>query len=174
MMDTLRRAMEPMHRKLRMIAGRAVIRLMSDAVTAQVEGLADEVRDAAEVFQQYGFRSLPLPGAEGILLSLGGNRDHTVLICVGDRRYQATVLASGEMVVEDHLGKHIHLKADGSIAIKADTEVRIDAPLLLCTGQVKDLCDGAGVTMADMRAAFNSHTHSDPQGGSVGSPSVEM
>ena len=173
-MDSLRRAIEPLQRRLRMLMGRAVIRLMSDAVTAQVEGLADEVRDAAELFQQYGFRSMPLPGAEGIVLSLGGNRDHTVVICAGDRRYQATVLASGEVVVEDHLGKFVHFKADGSIEVKAETKVRVDAPLLECTGQVKDLCDGAGVTMAQMREIFNAHTHTDPQGGSVGTPSQEM
>lgn len=174
MMDQIRRQIEPLQRRLRMMAGRAVIRLMSDAVTAQVEGLADEVRDAAEVFQQYGFRSMPLPGAEGIMLSLGGSRDHTVVICVGDRRYQTTVLASGEAVMEDHLGKFIHFKADGSIAVKADSVLHADVPLLECTGQIKDLCDGAGMTMAEMRAIFNAHTHSDPQGGSVGTPSAEM
>lgn len=159
-MDALiRRALEPLQRKLRLMAGRAVIQLMSDAVTAQVEGLADEVRDGAEVFQQYGFRSMPLPGAEGVMLSLGGNRDHTVVICVGDRRYQTTVLASGEAVMEDHLGKSIYLKADGSIEVKAATKVRIDAPMLECTGQIKDYCDGAGKTMDAMRAVYNGHTH---------------
>lgn len=169
-MDDIRRALEPLHRKLRMLAGRAVIRLMSDAVTAQVEGLADEVRDATEVFQQYGFRSMPLAGAEGILLSLGGNRDHTVVICVGDRRYQTTVLADGEVVLEDHLGKFIHLKADGSILVKAATKVRVDAPMLECTGAIKDFCDADGKTMDSMRATFDAHTH---KLGNAGQPPVE-
>lgn len=172
MIDAVRRAVEPLQRKLRMLAGRAVIRLMSDAVTAQVEGLADEVRDAAEVFQQYGFRSMPLPGAEGVMLSLGGNRDHTVMICVGDRRYLTTVLANGEVALEDYLGKFVHLKADGSIEVKADTKVRINAALLECTGQIRDLCDGAGKTMEEMRTIYNGHAHGDPQGGQV-SPTTE-
>lgn len=174
MNDSLRRMVEPLQRKLRMLAGRAVIRLMSDAVTAQVEGLADEVRDGAEVFQQYGFRSMPLPGAEGIMLSLGGSRDHTVVLCVDDRRYHATVLASGECVMEDHLGKAVHFKLDGSIEVTAATKVRVDAPLLESTGDIRDLCDGAGITMAQMRATFNSHTHPDPHGGATGKPQQEM
>lgn len=174
MSDSLRRMMEPLQRKLRMLVGRAVIRLMSDAVTAQVEGLADEVRDAAEVFQQYGFRSMPLPGAEGILLSLGGNRDHTVMVCVGDRRYNATVLASGECVMEDHMGKAVHFKLDGSIEVTATTKVRVLAPLVESTGDIRDLCDGDGITMAQMRAIFNGHTHPDAHGGVTGKPQKEM
>lgn len=174
MNDSLRRMVEPLQRKLRMLAGRAVIRLMSDAVTAQVEGLADEVRDAAEVFQQYGFRSMPLPGAEGILLSLGGNRDHTVMVCVGDRRYNTTVLASGECVMEDHLGKAVHFKLDGSIEVTAATKVRVFAPLLEANGDIRDLCDSTGITMAQMRAIFNGHTHPDAHGGVIGKPKQEM
>ena len=172
-MEQLRRALEPLQRKLRMMAGRAVLSLMSDAFTAQIKALEGEVRDGAEVFQQYGFRSQPLAGAEGILLSLAGNRDHTVILCLDDRRYTVT-LAGGECAMYDHLGKYIVLKVDGSIVVKADTKVRMDVPLLEVTGQIKDMCDGAGVTMDSMRATYNGHSHSDPQGGSVGIPSAEM
>lgn len=174
MSDSLRRMVEPLQRKLRMLAGRAVIRLMSDAVTAQVEGLADEVRDGAEVFQQYGFRSMPLPGAEGVMLSLGGSRDHTVVLCVDDRRYHATVLASGECVMEDHLGKAVHFKLDGSIEVTAATKVRFDAPLVESNGDIRDHCDGTGITMAQMRAIFNGHSHPDSHGGNTGKPLQEM
>lgn len=169
----LRRALEPLQRKLRMMAGRAVLSLMSDAFTAQVKALEGEVRDGAEVFQQYGFRSQPLAGAEGVLLSLAGNRDHTVILCLDDRRYTVT-LAAGECAMYDHHGKYMILKDDGSIELKADTKVRMDVPLLEVTGEVRDLCDGGGKTMSSMRTTYNSHTHSDPQGGSVGTPSAGM
>lgn len=91
-MADINRALEPLRRRLRMIASRAVLKMMSDPFTAQIKGLAGESRDAAEIFQQYGFRSSPQDGAEGVLLSLGGNRDHTVVICVDDRRIQLNVL----------------------------------------------------------------------------------
>lgn len=174
MSDALQRLLAPINRKLRMLAGRAVIRLMSDAVSAQVEGFADEVRDGAELFQQYGFRSMPLPGAEGVMLSLGGSRDHTVIICAGDRRYNTTVLESGECVMEDHLGKRIHFKLDGSIDVVAPTKVRIEAPMLECNGHILDLCDGAGISMAAMREIFNKHVHPDAHGGNTGKPAEPM
>lgn len=173
MMDSLRRAIEPMQRKMRMMTGRAVLSLMSDAFTAQIQALEGEVRDGAEVFQQYGFRSMPLPGAEGILLSLSGNRDHTVILCLDDRRYTVT-LAGGECALYDDLGKYIVLKRDGSILLKADTAVRMEVPLLEVTGEIRDRCDAGGVTMSSMRDAYNPHTHSDPQGGIVGAPSQGM
>lgn len=172
-MEQLRRAIEPLQRKLRMMAGRAVLSLMSDAFTAQVKALEGEVRDGAEVFQQYGFRSQPLAGAEGVLLSLAGSRDHTVILCLDDRRY-TVMLAAGECAMYDHLGKYIILKDDGSIEFKADTKVRMDVPLLEVTGEVRDLCDSGGKTMSSMRTVYNGHSHSDPQGGSVGTPSAGM
>lgn len=170
-MEHLRRALEPLQRKLRLMAGRAVLSLMSDAFTSQIKGLDGEVRDGAEVFQQYGFRSQPLPGAEGILLSLAGSRDHTVILCLDDRRY-TVALAAGECAMYDHLGKYIVLKKNGSIVVKADTKVRMEVPLLEVTGQIKDMCDGAGVTMAAMRDKHNEHTHpeNNADGGSTNAP----
>lgn len=165
-MEAIRRALDPINRKLRMIAGRAVLSLMSDAFTAQVKAMDSEVRDGAEIFQQYGFRSQPLPGAEGILLSLGGNRDHTVILCMDDRRYTVT-LEGGECALYDDLGKYIVLKRDGSIVVKAATKVRMEVPMLEVTGEILDKCDSSGKTMSAMRQIYNGHTHSDPQGGSV-------
>jgi len=169
----LRRAIEPLHRKLRLLAGRAVLSLMSDAFTMQIKALDGEVRDGAELFQQYGFRSQPLPGAEGILLSLDGNRDHTVVLCMDDRRY-TVALVDGECAMYDDLGKYIVLKRDGSIVVKAATKVRMEVPLLEVTGEIHDLCDSTGRTMSSMRGIYNGHTHSDPQGGSVSPPSADM
>lgn len=174
-MRELMRALEPLQRKLRMIAGRAVLSLMSDAFTCQVKGFADEVRDEAEVFQQYGFRSRPLAGAEGILLALAGNRDHTVILCLDDRRYTVT-LKDGECAMFDHLGKYIILKDDGSIALKADTKVRMEVPLLEVTGEIKDKCDSGGFAMSVMRAKHDGHTHpeNNAPGGSTNAPNQKF
>jgi len=158
-------------RKLRMLTGRAVLSLMSDAFTAQMKGLDGEVRDGAEIFQQYGFRSQPLPGAEGVLLSLGGNRDHTVILCLDDRRYTVT-LAGGECAMYDDLGKYIVLKRDGSILVKANTKVRMEVPLLEVTGDIIDRCDSGGVSQAAMRGVHNDHDHKENNvtGGNTSKP----
>lgn len=127
----------PYARRIRLIAARAVITLIDDASKlqgAQVKLLADEVRDLVERFQQYGYTSVPLPGAEGIYLSLNGSRDHGVLICVDDRRYRITGLQGGEVALytdEDKeagehrivlkRGKEIHMVAgESSIVMKPD------------------------------------------------------
>lgn len=172
MMEDISRALAPLHRRLRMIAGRAVLSLMKDAVSVQVKGLAGEARDGAELFQQYGFRSRPLRGAEGILLSLGGNRDHTIIVCMDDRRYQLELLDNGECAMYDHLGKYVILKKDGSILVKADTKVRMEVPLLEVTGEIKDKCDSGGVTMSAMRAKHNDHDHNETNvaGGKTAKP----
>jgi phage baseplate assembly protein V len=158
-------------RKIRMLAGRAVLSLMSDAFTAQMKGLDGEVRDDAEVFQQYGFRSQPQPGAEGILLALGGNRDHTVILCLDDRRYTIT-LSGGECAMYDDLGKYIVLKRDGSILVKAQTKVRMEVPRLEVTGEIIDRCDSGGFSMSDMRGKHNGHDHKENNitGGNTGKP----
>lgn len=109
-MDNLRRALEPLQRKLRMMAGRAVLSLMQDAVSVQIKALDGEDRDGAELFQQYGFRSRPLKGAEGVLLSIGGNRDHTVVICMDDRRYQLDLLQDGEAAMYTDEGDYLVMK----------------------------------------------------------------
>jgi phage baseplate assembly protein V len=158
MEELLRRALEPIRNKIRLMAGRAVLSLLKDAVTVQVELLKDEPRDA-ELFQQYGFRSRPLPGAEGIQLSANGNRDHTLIFCMDDRRYQIDLLADGECAVYDYLGKYIHLKADGSIVAKVATKLRVEGGDFECTGEIKDKCDAGGYTMSAMRTKHNGHKH---------------
>ena len=162
----LMRMIERLQRKIRLIASRAVLSLLKDEFTGQIKGLDGEVRDGAEVFQQYGFRSKPLAGAEGVLLSLGGNRDHTVVLCVDDRRYLVE-LVGGECAMYDDLGKYVALKRDGSILVKAATKVRMEVPLLEVTGEVRDLCDSSGMTMSAMRDVYNDHDHADAHGGRV-------
>ena len=70
---------------------RAVLSAISDGAgiqLVQVKLLEGEVRDGVERFQNYGFTSVPLPGAEGIMACVSGNRDHGVIVAMDDRRYR--------------------------------------------------------------------------------------
>ena len=139
--------------RLRGMVGRAVLALVDDAKTmqaVQVTTQADRVTDEAEHFQHYGFTSVPLPGAEGIALAVGGSQDHLLVINVDDRRYRMKALANGEVALYDHLGQSVHLTKSGivvkgaglpivvedtpSITFKAANLVRFETPRFEVTG----------------------------------------
>jgi phage baseplate assembly protein V len=65
----------------------------------QVQLLADETKDAVERFQQYGFTSVPLEGAEVLCSFLGGGRDHGVVLSIDDRRYRLTEMKAGDVAL---------------------------------------------------------------------------
>lgn len=136
----------PLSRRLRLMASRAVLSLISDATgmqIVQVKLLNGEVRDGIERVQNYGFTSVPLPGAEAIFLSLGADRDHGIVITADDRRYRPKGLQGGEVAIytdedkaaADHRiifkrGKEIHLVAGASRIVMTPTGITITTPNL--------------------------------------------
>ena len=77
------RLIAPLRRRVLLMIGRAVVRLVDDAPARQrmqVEALAGEVLDEVERMQQYGLSSCPPPGSDAIVLALGGMRQHPVVI----------------------------------------------------------------------------------------------
>ena len=127
----------PFARQIRTLAGRAVIRLVNDALKeqgVQIDLLAEETREA-ERYQHYGFTSVPHPGAEAITLSIGGSRDHVVVVADGDRRYRLKGLADGEVAIYDDLGQAVHLKRSG-IEVYGTEKVTVTAPETEFTGNV--------------------------------------
>lgn len=167
--------------RLRGMVSRAVVGLVMDGAKLQglqVTILADQSADEVEHFQHYGFTSVPLPGAEGIALAVGGSRAHTVVINVDDRRFRLKNLRPGEVALYDDLGKAVHMTRDGmvldgggeQVTIKNTPKVRIEADLE-STGSIKDNCDSAGGrTMEQMRTWEAAHTHN---GGVITSPPIQ-
>jgi phage gp45-like len=158
-------------------------------------GRAGETFTDREYFQHYGYTSRPLPGAEGIIFREG---NHIIMIASDDRRYRIA-LDEGEVALYDHQGQVIKLKAGKEVQIYgcdkltadvavetkitcplvrlvASTKVRIEAPLLEVTGEIKDRCDSTGRSMSEMRQVYNSHTHpeNNTTGGSTNSPNQGM
>ena len=133
--------------RLRGMVSRAVVSLVNDSLKMQglqVTLMAGQTPDDAEHFQHYGFTSVPLPGAEGIALAVGGSTGHTVVINVDDRRYRIKNLPGGEVCVYDDLGQKVHLTRAGIIVNGAGLPVKItntpsithDAPDTFCTGKL--------------------------------------
>jgi phage baseplate assembly protein V len=179
-----------LQRQIRLIASRAVVRLVDDALRLQglqLTLLADETRDQVERFQNYGFTSHPHAGAEAVAIALGGSRDHLVAIAVDDRRYRLKGLAAGEVALYTDEGDTVILKrgrvvevTTQTLLVKAGTKVRFETPLVETTGQVKadgditDLVQAGGKSMANMRDTYNSHTHPGDSGGTTGTPNQGM
>lgn len=172
------RLMAPMKRRVMLMIGRAVVNLINDGAklqALQVSLLEGEVRDRVERFQEYGFTSHPHPGAEAVSASVMGNRDHCVVIAVDDRRYRLQGLEQGEVAIYTDEGDQIVIKRGGTILVKAATKVRIESPMLECTGEIKDRCDSDGKTMEQMRNTYNAHVHPEnDSGGPTGAPTVSM
>ncbi|MNN01759.1 Bacteriophage Mu Gp45 protein [compost metagenome] len=149
-----------------------------------VEGLAGE-QLAAELLQHYGFTSAPLPGAEVIVIPIGGQTSHGVVVATADGRYRLKV-AEGEVALYTDEGDYIHMKRGHlievntkTLTIKASSMVTLDTPLVSATGSVQvsqDVTAGQSITagqditaggevqdhtrsMQGDRDLYNSHVH---------------
>ena len=108
---TVRTLLGQLERRVLLMIGRAVLTVIDDSTrmqSLQLRGLSTETLDTVERFQNYGFTSHPHPGAEALLVSLGGMRQHPVAVAVDDRRHRVKDLARGEVCLytdEDEEGK---------------------------------------------------------------------
>lgn len=156
---------DPLRRLGRMIHGlaaRCVLRLASDGArmqTAQVGLLADETADGVERFQNYGFTSVPQPGAEGVCLFIGGDRGHGVIIAMDDRRYRLTGLQGGEVALYTDEGD--------SIVLKRGNEIHITTTVLRTSATVIAQGD---VVAGGVSLMHHTHPGVEPGGGSTGQP----
>lgn len=129
-------------------------------IGVEMEGLAGE-SVSGELMQDYGFVSAPLAGAEYIVIPVGGNTNHSVVIASGDGRYRLKV-ADGEVALYTDEGDSVHLRRGRTIevktetfVVKASTKIVLDTPLVDATGEVKDKIR----TMQADRELYNAHSH---------------
>lgn len=190
MIDQLKKITDPIQRRIMLAIGRCVLTAVYDGKAVQqvqASMLGDEVRDKVDRMQEYGFTSVPLSGAEGVAVFVGGDRGHGIIIATSDSRYRVTGLQGGEVCIYTDEGDKITLKRGNNIEIetntltvKAATKVRMETPLLETTGQVKadgHITDNAQTnarTIAGMRTVYNSHTHTGDSGGTTGDPNQDM
>ena len=166
-MSAFNRLVAPLKRQARLAISRCVVALVNDAAkmqAMQVELLADEIMDNREHFQNYGFTSVPFAGAEGLMLSVNGQRAHGVVINADDRRYRLKNLKSGEVAVYDDLGNVIKLGRN-AISINAVSKLNITAQHVNITGTVtvSDDVVANGISLV-------GHKHTGDSGGTTGAP----
>lgn len=174
MIAIVQKMLAPIQRRVALMVSRAVITLVNDSLkmqNVQVNLMADVTRDGVERFQNYGHTSNPHPGAEGIMVSIGGNQDHGIVIVVDDRRYRLTGLAEGEVAMYDDLGQKVHLTRSGMIVNGGGLPVNVQnvSDLNVTTSGVVTVKAGGlavakGVIQGDCLCAFTGMLHSHISG----------
>lgn len=127
---SLPRLLDPLKRRVMGMIGRCLLTAIDDdsqVQAVQISALDDELHDGVERFGEYGLASHPHPGAEGVVVFVGGLRSHGLVIAVEDRRYRLKGLQTGEVALYDDLGQVLHLKRDG-VLISSPLKVQIEAP----------------------------------------------
>lgn len=168
-MNNLRRATSPQRRAIENMLARGTLTSLNRArkmQRIQAKLLGGESKQSMEFFEQYGITSAPHDGAELLAAFMDGDRSHGVVICVADRRYRM-VIEQGEVAIYDDLEQCVHLTRDGiviegktfPITLKSTIKVRLETPLLECTGEIKDRCESDGRSMEEMRNIYNGHNH---------------
>lgn len=141
-------------------------------IGVQMEGLSGE-SVSGELFQHYGFSSAPLAGAEYVVIPVGGNSKHAVVVASEDGRYRLT-LVDGEVSLYTDEGSYIHMKRGRIIEVEADdvvfkakNKVRFETPRVEMSGDqhveggIKadgEIEDHTRSMQAD-RLIYNGHNH---------------
>lgn len=185
MIDQVRALLEPVARRALLAIGRAVVNAVDDSGKRQymqITALAGEDKAEVERLQNYGFTSVPEAGAQAVMVCVGGNRDHPLVVAADDPRYRKSGLQPGEVAVYSRWGDYIHFKRGGGIelytdtlTIKASSKVRVETPLFDVTGDITDRCDEPDhFSMRGMRTIFNTHTHKENNSGDTDTPTQTM
>lgn len=160
---------------------------------AQVNALAGEQLQDTELFQQFGFTSNPPAGTQCIILPLGGQTSHSLIIATEHENYRIAQLASGEMAIYSMDGAYVAIKRGRIVEVDCDIyRVRckqyevtseeynvaaskgaeFDTPELHGTHEVSD----GKSTLSKLRSTYNGHTHPEngDGGGTTSKPSQPM
>ncbi|QPC44011.1 phage baseplate assembly protein V [Kaustia mangrovi] len=170
--SNLSRVLAPIRRRIDNMVSRGVWRRGDDGKKmqeGQVSLLKNEVRDRVERWQNYGITSVPHEGAETVVMFVGGSRDHPMIMAVDDRRYRKKDMEAGEVALYTDEGDYVHIKRGRIVEIKAGSLLKIDAPEVTITGNLKVEGDiGIIVENGDVEAKvrLNTHEHTDVVTGS--------
>lgn len=118
--DQIRHHLRPLVTRLANTIARAVVQLVDDSTKLQLLQLgvlAGETVDNAEHHQPYGFSSVPLAGAEAIVVFPNGDRSHPLVLAASDRRYRPTGGTPGQVTMYHHEGATVTMVAGGEVLV---------------------------------------------------------
>lgn len=145
-------ASNPILNRLANLLARVVLSRIDDSKKmqlVQLTALDGETRENVERVQNYGFTSVPKPGAEGVAVFVGGYRDHGLVVAMDDRRYRPTGLQAGEVAVYTDQGDKVVIERGGTIRVTASTKVVVAAPLVELAGNTEAAVKGTTYRAAE-------------------------
>lgn len=155
--------LEQLKNKVMNMIARAVVRHVDDSKKRPLmlmEILDGEDVPDCESVQQYGFGSIPHPGAEAVALSVDGERHEVFVVATDDRRYRPTGGVSGEVYMYTDEGDEIRL-GRGNVVIVTSKTIKLGS----------DSAADPLVRQSDLTALYNFVVgHAHPGNGSP--PSV--
>lgn len=116
----------------------------------QIQGLDGVVQQTVVLLLPPGYSANPLPGSDLALLEVLGSSDHVLALGGGLAGTAIPTLAPGEFGLSN--GTQTIVMKLTEVLITSPTQVRIEAPVLQCTGSIVANCDGASVSLT-------THTH---------------
>ncbi len=162
MLSQLRTLIRPLKTKIANSIAAGVIENVDDSKKLQLvqaSVLDDEPLDECQRFQEFGFNSVPLPGAEVVIVFPNGDQTNGLVVCTADRRYRPTDWEGGEAGTYNAFNAMMHHKADGTTEITGG-------------GAAEPL--GTKAEAVALKAWLESHTHTIIGGSSAGTTSVPL
>ena len=167
--DQLERWISGLRSKVANMVLKALIQSVDDTKDIQlvhVTALAGEEDNKVERVQNYGFTSSPPEGSEVIMVAIGGNRDHPVVIVADSGEHRKKGLASSGVAMYHKDGAYVYLKNDGTMEIKADgKDISIIGGKVIADASIVQLGGTTGLKKLiteDILTSMGVHTHLFP------------
>ncbi len=160
--DIFEQMIRPLKNRVYTMVTRIVVDVVKNSEgmqTVKAELLAGEVRDLMEHFQDAGFTSTPIEGAEAVAVFPGGNRDHGIVLAISDRRSRPKNIPEG--------GAAIYSFDDSEF--KQIIKVNPDGTIELGKESLESIVNGE-----TFQTLFNAHTHTGNLLVPTGPPIVPM
>lgn len=166
MLRQLRMLVRPLKTKIANSIASAVIENVDDSTKLQILQLTvldGEPVDDAQRYQEFGFSSVPLPGAEAVVVFPNGDRGNALVVAVDDRKYRPVGWDEGEAGTYNAFDAQMRHKADGTtevtgggVALPLATKADLDKLLAVLAAWVPAPTDGGLALQTALLAAYPS------------------
>ena len=120
----------PWKNRILLTIGRGILLATKDSgniQNVQITLLADEVKDQVESMGHFGFTSRPPGKSDVITVSVGGNRDHVVVIASESRDFRFKNINDGDSAIYNKNGKYVHIKGNNIEALVSKLIINNDS-----------------------------------------------